>query len=171
MVLHPVMVQSQPSISHCRSYSATKKCRRPKKTDNAWNVHSCIFFWNLKFCFQNHSQIRSQNISHFLLRNNREIHCNSRMKTHYQGNLLSPWPQKMAVFSGQWWQLDPPTPHSPLLIKIFADKKRPLNQLTVKNVFFFINHQNILQLPPRYCSQKKQLIWLFEWRKSVHRYW
>ena len=51
---------------------------------------------------------------------------------HYQGSLLRPWPQKMAVFIGQRWQLDP---HSHVLIKISADK-RPLNQLTVKNLFF-----------------------------------
>ena len=25
------------------------------------------------------------------------------LKSHYQGSLLSPWLQKMAVFSGQWW--------------------------------------------------------------------
>ena len=27
---------------------------------------------------------------------------------HYQGSLLRPWPQKMAVFRGQGWNLDPP---------------------------------------------------------------
>ena len=27
---------------------------------------------------------------------------------HYQGSLLRPWPQKMAVFRGQGWHLDPP---------------------------------------------------------------
>ena len=53
------------------------------------------------------------------------------------------------------------TPHSPVLIKISADK-RPLNQLTVK-FFFFIIHQNILPLT--------QSIWVFEWRKSVHYWW
>ena len=64
------------------------------------------------------------------------------------------------------------TPHSPVLIKISADK-RPLNQLTVtvKNLFFFIIHQNILPLTPSHCSWKKQLIWVFEWRKSVHYWW
>ena len=51
---------------------------------------------------------------------------------HYQGNLLRPWPQKLTVLVGQCWHLDP---HSPVLIKISADK-RPLNQLTVKNLFF-----------------------------------
>ena len=45
------------------------------------------------------------------------------------------------------------TPHSPVLIKISADK-RPLNQLTVKKNFFFIIHQNILLLTPSYCSWK-----------------
>ena len=43
------------------------------------------------------------------------------------------WQQKMAVFRGQiggiW------TPHSPVLIKISADKI-PLNQLSVENLFF-----------------------------------
>ena len=53
-------------------------------------------------------------------------------QAHYQGSLLRPLPQKMAVFRGQGWHLDP---HSPVLIKISADK-RPLNQLTVKNLFF-----------------------------------
>ena len=53
-------------------------------------------------------------------------------KVHYQGSLLRPWLQKMAVFRGQGWHLDP---HSPVLIKISADK-RPLNQLTVKKLFF-----------------------------------
>ena len=38
-------------------------------------------------------------------------------------------------------------------IKISADK-RPLNQLTVKKKFFFINHQNILPLTPSCCSRK-----------------
>ena len=38
----------------------------------------------------------------------------------------------MAVFRGPGWHLDP---HSHVLIKISADK-RPLNQLTVKNLFF-----------------------------------
>ena len=28
-------------------------------------------------------------------------------RAHYQGSLLRPWPQKMAVFSGQRWRLDP----------------------------------------------------------------
>ena len=27
---------------------------------------------------------------------------------HYQGSFLRPWPQKMAVFRGQGWHLDPP---------------------------------------------------------------
>ena len=27
---------------------------------------------------------------------------------HYQGNLLRPWPQKLVVFLGQCWHLDPP---------------------------------------------------------------
>ena len=67
-----------------------------------------------------------------------------------------------AVSGGIW------TPHSPVLM-ISADK-RPHNQLTVKNLFFIFNHQNILQLTPTYCSQKKQIIWVFEWRKFVH-YW
>ena len=68
---------------------------------------------------------------------------------HYQGSLLRPWPQKMAVFCGQWWHLDP---HSPVLINISADN-RSLNQFTVKT-YFFINHQNILPLTPSYCSWK-----------------
>ena len=62
------------------------------------------------------------------------------------------------------------TPHSPMLTKISADK-RPLSQLTVTKVFFFIIHQSILPSTPSYCSWKKQLIWVFEWRKSVHYWW
>ena len=64
----------------------------------------------------------------------------------------------------------PPPPHSPVLIKISVDN-RPLNQPTVKIFFFFIIHQSILPLTPSYCSWKKQLIWVFEWRKSVHYWW
>ena len=65
--------------------------------------------------------------------------CCQDWTQHYHGSLLRPWPQKMAVFRGQGWHLDP---HSPVLIKISADK-RPLNQLTVKNLFFSLNEENL----------------------------
>ena len=51
---------------------------------------------------------------------------------HHQGDLLRPWAQKLAVFLGQCWHLEP---HSPVLINISADNS-PLNLLTVKNSFF-----------------------------------
>ena len=61
-----------------------------------------------------------------------------------------------SVVSGGIW-----TSHLPVQIKISADK-RPLNQLTIKKIFFsliiktFCNyHQCIVH--------KKQLIWVFEW--------
>ena len=69
---------------------------------------------------------------------------------HYQGNLLRPWPQKLAVFFGQWWHLEPP--FTCTQITISADKS-PLNQLPVK-IYFFIYHQNILPLTPTYCPWK-----------------
>ena len=37
-----------------------------------------------------------------------DAHCK-----HYQGSPLRPWPQKMTVFSGEWWHLPPPPPPSP----------------------------------------------------------
>ena len=43
--------------------------------------------------------------------------CPSQGWVHYQGNLLRPWPQKLAVFLGQCWHLDP---HSTELVKISA---------------------------------------------------
>ena len=82
-------------------------------------------------------------------------------KVHYQGSLLRPWPQKMAVFRGQGWHLDP---HSPVLIKISADK-RPLNQLTVKKIFFSLiiktfchNHHHIVH---------EKTITLSVWMKEI----
>ena len=30
------------------------------------------------------------------------------VNSHYQGNLLRPWPQKLTVLVGQCWHLDPP---------------------------------------------------------------
>ena len=61
------------------------------------------------------------------------------------------------------------TPHSPVLIKISADK-RPLNQLTVKKFFFslIVKHFAINTI---ILLMKKKLIWVFEWRKSVHYWW
>ena len=86
---------------------------------------------------------------------------------HYQGSLLRPWPQKMAVFRGQRWHLDPPF--------TCADKDLCRYEATQpahsQKLIFFIIHQNILPLTPSYCSWKKQLIWVFEWRKSVHYWW
>ena len=52
---------------------------------------------------------------------------------HYQGSLRRPWPQKNGFF--QRSEVAPGPPHSPVLIKILADK-RPLHQLTVKKSFF-----------------------------------
>ena len=69
---------------------------------------------------------------------------------HYQGNLLRPWPQKLAVFFCQWWHLE--LPFTCTQITISADKS-PLNQLPVK-IYFFIYHQNILLLTPTYFSWK-----------------
>ena len=61
------------------------------------------------------------------------------------------------------------TPHSPVLIKISADK-RQLNQLTVK-IFFFHYSSKHFSFNTIIMFMKKQLIWVFEWRKSVHYWW
>ena len=61
------------------------------------------------------------------------------------------------------------TPHSPVLIKIYADK-RPLNQLTVKNLFFHSSSKHFA-INTNVLFTKKQLIWVFEWIKSVHYWW
>ena len=78
-----------------------------------------------------------------------------------------PWPQKLAVFRGQGWHLDP---HSPVLINISADK-RPFNQLTVKNLFCFHYSSKHFAFNTIILFMKKQLIWVLEWRKSVHYWW
>ena len=61
------------------------------------------------------------------------------------------------------------TPHSPVLINISADK-RPVNQLTVKNFFFYYSSKHFA-FNTIILFMKKQLIWVFEWRKSVHYWW
>ena len=61
------------------------------------------------------------------------------------------------------------TPHSPVLIKISADK-RPLNQLTAR-IFFLHYSSKHFAFNTIMLFMKKQLIWVFEWRKSVHYWW
>ena len=69
---------------------------------------------------------------------------------HYQGSLLRPWPQKMAVFRGQGWHLDPPF--------TCADKDLCRYEATQpahgQKFIYFIIHRNILPLTPSYCSWK-----------------
>ena len=81
---------------------------------------------------------------------------------HHQGSLLTPWPQKMPVFSGQCGGIW--TPNSPVLIKISADK-RSLNQLTAKQYFFHQSSKYFLPITPLHCSWK--VINLRVWMKEI----
>ena len=56
-----------------------------------------------------------------------------------------------------------------MLIKISADK-RPLNQLTVKKFFFHYSSKHFA-FNTIILFMKKQLLWVFEWRSSVHYWW
>ena len=85
---------------------------------------------------------------------------------HYQGSPLRPWPQKMAVFRGQGgiW--------TPIHLCWYRSLQIIGHSTSLQSkIIFLIIHQNILLLTPWYCSWKKQLIWVFEWRKSVHYGW
>ena len=81
--------------------------------------------------------------------------CHIDTVQHYQRNLLRLWPQKLAVFLAQCWQLDPHPLHSHLQIRAHSSS----------SLSFFINHQNILPITPMYCSWKA--INLSVWIKEI----
>ena len=102
---------------------------------------------------------------------------------NWSWNLRS-WSWSWSWYSGDWPELE--LELKPLELELELElilwswpqpwtvdtDKKPLNQLTVKNWFFFIHYQNILPLiNTNVLFTKKQLIWVFESRKSIHYWW
>ena len=94
---------------------------------------------------------------------------------HYQGNIMRPWLQILAVFLSQCWHLPPtptptptPNPHPPihlLLIDLCT-----LHSASSQS-FFFHQSSKHFAFNTNILFMEKQLIWVFESRKSVHYEW
>ena len=69
----------------------------------------------------------------------------------------------------------PPPPQPPPFTCADKDlcKLQPTQPAPSQKIIFFINRQNILSLTPltNILFMKRQLIWVFESRKSVHYWW